>query len=54
MIGLSESNPLRAFVKAYRPLTYISQLYLVAWADGQDAIAKVDRNLLPAPEIAVL
>lgn len=54
MIGLSESNPFRALVQAYRPLTYISQLYLVAWDDGQHAIANVDRNILPAPEIAVL
>ena len=54
MIGLAESNPLREIVKAYRPLTYISQLYLVTWDDGLDAMAKVDRHLIPALEIAML
>ena len=54
MIGLVESNPLRAVVQEYRPLTYISQLYLVGWEDGQAAIADVDKQLIPAPEIAML
>jgi len=54
MIGLAESNPLRSVVEAYRPFTYISQLYLVMWEDGLDAIAKVDRHLIPALEIAML
>jgi hypothetical protein len=54
MIGLAESNPLREIVKAYRPLTYISQLYLVTWDDALDAIARVDRHLIPALEIAML
>lgn len=54
MIGLAELNPLRSVVEAYRPFTYISQLYLVAWEDGLDAIAKLDRQLLPALEIAIL
>ena len=54
MIGLTESNPFRDAVKQYRPLTYISQLYLVGWDDGRSAIAGVDRRLIPAPEIATL
>ena len=54
MIGLAESNPLRSVVEAYHPFTYISRLYLVAWEDGLDAITKVDRQLIPAPEIAIL
>ena len=54
VIGLAESNPMRETVKAYRPLTYISQLYLVTWDDGLDAIAKVDRQPIPALEIALL
>jgi hypothetical protein len=54
MIGLSESNPLRDLVKSYRLLTYISQLYLVAWDDGSDAVAAVAKDRIPAPEIAVL
>lgn len=54
MIGLSESNPLREIVKTYRPLTYVSQLFLVAWDDGFDAIGHVDKYLMPAPEIALL
>jgi hypothetical protein len=54
MIGLAESNPLRSVVETYHPFTYISQLYLVAWEDGLDALEKVDRQLIPAPEIAIL
>jgi len=53
MIGLAQSSPLRSVVEGYRPLTYVSQLYLVGWEDGQDAIARVDERV-PAPEIAVL
>ena len=54
MLGLAESNPLSAVVQAYRPLTYISRLYLVTWDEGQTEIANVDHALVPAPEIAVL
>lgn len=54
MLGLVESNPLREIVEVYRPLTYISQLYLVAWDDGIDAVGNVDKKLTPTPEIAVL
>ena len=54
MIGLAETNPLRSVVKAYRPLTYVSQLYLVMWDDGHEFIEAVDKSLIPAPEIAVL
>lgn len=54
IIGLAESNPLNNIVKTYRPLTYTSQLYLVAWDNGQDAISKLDNSLIPGPEIAVL
>ena len=54
VIGLAESNPMRSVVEAYRPFTYISQLYLVTWDDGLDAIATVDRQLIPALEIALL
>ena len=54
VIGLAEMNPLSTVVKPYRPLTYVSQLYLVTWDDGQELIEAVDKNLIPAPEIAVL
>ena len=54
MVGLAESNPLRSVVGAYRPFTYVSQLYLVTWDDGLDAIAKVDHHLVPTLEIAML
>jgi hypothetical protein len=54
MIGLAESNPLRSVVEAYHPFTYISRFYLVTWAEGLDAIEKVDRHLLPALEISML
>ncbi|MBI3737895.1 MAG: hypothetical protein HY258_02490 [Chloroflexi bacterium] len=53
VIGLAESNPLREVVKAYHPLTYISQLYLVAWEDGMRSVQQVDARI-PAPEIALL
>ena len=54
VIGLAETNPLREVVKAYHPLTYVSQLYLVTWDDGYEAIEAVDKDIIPAPEIAVL
>jgi hypothetical protein len=54
MIGLAEANPLRKVVELYRPLTYVSQLYLVAWEDGEPAAASVDAGLIPAVEIAIL
>ena len=54
MLGLAESSPLRSIVKAYRPLIYTSQLYLVTWDEGQAELAKVDYARIPAPEIAVL
>ena len=53
MIGLSESNPFRKVVEVYRPWKYISQIYLVAWEDDDDAIAQVDSRP-PALEIALL
>ena len=53
MIGLAESNPLRNVVKAYRPLTYISQIYLINWEDGSDLLAGIDERT-PGLEIAVL
>ena len=53
MIGLAESNPLRKNVEAYRPLTYISQIYLVDWNDNDVLSAKPDERI-PAPEIALL
>lgn len=52
-LGLAEANPLRARVERYRPIVYISQLYLVTWEAGQTAVAQVD-DRLPAPEIALL
>ena len=54
MLGLAESNPLRNIVQEYRPLTYVSRLYLVTWDEGREAIAKVDPTRIPAPEIALL
>lgn len=54
VIGLAETNPLRAALMTYRPLTYVSQLYLVTWDDGREFIEVVDKDIIPAPEIAVL
>lgn len=53
MIGLAESNPLRNIVERYRPLTYISQIYLVDWNENGDLLAKLDGRI-PAPEVALL
>lgn len=53
MIGLNEANPFCEIVKTYHPLTYNSQLYLVAWDDGFDAISQVDTRA-PGLEVAVL
>jgi hypothetical protein len=54
MIGLAESNPLREMLKSYRPLTYISRLYLVAWDGKSSALRDPDARLIPSPEIALL
>jgi hypothetical protein len=54
MIGLSEANPLRpVLTRSYLHITYASQLYLVAWEDGLEAIGRVDGRV-PGLEIAVL
>ena len=54
LLGLSETNPLRPLVtRRYLHLTYLSQLYLVAWEDGLQAVEQVDRRV-PGLEIAVL
>lgn len=53
-IGLAESNPLRAVLtKSYLHITYPSQIYLMAWDDGMEAIAQVDGRV-PGLEIALL
>jgi hypothetical protein len=54
MIGLSEANPLRpVLTRNYLHITYQSQIYLVAWEDGLQAIKRVDGRV-PGLEIAVL
>jgi len=53
IIGLAEANPLRPIAAAYRPIEYVSQIYLAAWPDGLGEIAKVDGRL-PGLEIAIL
>ena len=54
MIGLSESNPLRpVLTRNYLHITYPSRIYLMAWNDGLDAMARVDTRV-PGLEIAVL
>jgi hypothetical protein len=54
MLGLSEANPLRpVLTRSYLHITYASQIYLVAWEDGLDAISQVDGRV-PGLEIAVL
>lgn len=54
VIGLSEGNPLRpVLARSYLHITYPSQLYLMAWEDGLDALARVDGRT-PGTEIAIL
>jgi hypothetical protein len=52
-IGFGEGDPLRAVLKGYRATSYLSDLYLAAWEDGEAAAAEVDGRP-PDPEIAVL
>jgi len=54
LLGLAETNPLRPLLtKNYLHLTYPSQIYLMAWEDGLEAITQVD-DRLPGLEIAIL
>lgn len=54
MIGLSDSNPLRPVLsRSYLHITYLSQIYLMAWEDGLDAVTQVDGRT-PGIEIALL
>lgn len=53
MLGLAQDNPFHPIVKTYRPITYESDIYLAAWEDGFDEIARVDARP-SAPEIALL
>jgi hypothetical protein len=53
-IGLAESNSLRRILaKSYLHITYPSQIYLMAWDDGMEAVAQVDERV-PGLEIARL
>ncbi len=54
MIGLCDSNPLCPVLsRSYLHITYPSQIYLMAWEDGMDAVAQVDGRM-PGIEIALL
>lgn len=53
VIGLAESNPLRRVVRTYRPLTYISRIYLVNWENDEDVLMEIDRRI-PGLEVAAL
>jgi len=54
MLGLAEANPLRPLItRKYLHITYVSQIYLMAWDDGVEDVARVDRRV-PGLEIAVL
>lgn len=53
VIGLAEADPLRRIVEAYRPLTYVSQIYLVDWDENPDLLRQIDGRL-PGLEIALL
>jgi len=53
MLGLAEVNPFRKMVESYRPLTYISQIYLVDWEDNMELLQNIDQRI-SGLEIAVL
>ncbi|MBK6792939.1 MAG: hypothetical protein IPG80_10460 [Anaerolineales bacterium] len=53
LLGLTKDSPFHSIVKTYRPITYESDIYLAAWEDGFDDIARVV-NRPSAPEIALL
>ena len=53
LLGLTKDSPFHSIVKTYRPIAYESDIYLAAWEDGFDEIARVD-NRPSAPEIAIL
>ena len=53
-IGISAADPLRKLLtKSYLHITYPSQLYLVGWDEGLEAIRQVDGRI-PGIEIAIL
>jgi hypothetical protein len=54
MLGLSETHPLRPILtKNYLHIAYPSQIYLMAWEDGLDAVRQVDGRV-PGLEVAIL
>lgn len=53
LLGLAKDSPFHSIVKTYRPIIYESDIYLAAWEDGFDEIARVDARP-SAPEIAIL
>jgi hypothetical protein len=54
VLGLSEAHPLRpVLTRSYRHIAYTSQMYLMAWEDGLDAVRRVDGRV-PGPEVALL
>ena len=53
LLGLPEASPLGRTIKSYRPLKYVSQIYLAAWEDRPQEIASIDARP-PALEIAIL
>ena len=54
MLGLAETNPLRPLLtRKYLHITYPSRIYLMAWDDGLEAVARIDERV-PGLEIAEL
>ena len=53
MLGMSPGDPFARIAGAYRHVLYRSHLYLVAWEDGLEEVARVDGRT-PGPEAAVL
>jgi hypothetical protein len=54
LLGMAETNPLRSLLtKRYLHITYPSQIYLMSWEEGLEAIAQVDSRI-PGLEVAIL
>jgi hypothetical protein len=53
MLGMSPEDSFTRIAASYRHVLYRSHLYLVAWEDGLEEVARVDGRT-PGPEVAVL
>lgn len=54
LIGLHESDPLGAALRARRSWSQSSALFVVHWEDGRDWVDRLDRRRVPALELGAL